>query len=94
MSASIRPAGRRRANLPGDSAASPLLYDEGVCRRFLMEVSAGRVHFGSDFPLKVYPKIDDAANRSRPVAEAHRSGLGAAQPRALRRESSAALLSR
>lgn len=76
-------------NLHYDTAASPLLYGAEVWRRFLTVVPAERVHFGSDFPLNLYPGIDAEPNLARLVAEAHRSGLDAAQLRALMRENSA-----
>jgi predicted TIM-barrel fold metal-dependent hydrolase len=77
-------------NLHYDTAASPLLYGPDVWRRFLAVVPAERMHFGSDFPLNVYPGIDPEPNMTRLMAEAHRSGLDAAQLNALMRENSAA----
>jgi predicted TIM-barrel fold metal-dependent hydrolase len=68
------PEARGLANVYYDTAASPLLYGEDVWRRFLDVVSAERVLFGSDFPLNVYPRIDDAPNFARLMAEAHRAG--------------------
>lgn len=38
-----------------DSAASPLLYDPRVWRIVTELVGAGKVLFGSDFPLQLYP---------------------------------------
>lgn len=76
-------------NLHYDTAASPLLYGTDVWRRFLAVVPAERVHFGSDFPLNVYPGIDAEPNMTRLVAEVHRSGLDAAQLRAMMGGSSA-----
>lgn len=76
-------------NLHYDTAASPLLYGTDVWRRFLATVPAERVHFGSDYPLNVYPAIDAEPNMTRLVAEAHRSGLDAAQLKALMRGNSA-----
>ena len=73
------PAARSLANMHYDTAASPLLYDEGIWRRFLAVVPSERVLFGSDFPLNVYPRIDAEPVMARLVAELHRSGLTADQ---------------
>jgi predicted TIM-barrel fold metal-dependent hydrolase len=81
-------------NVQFDTAASPLLYGPDVWRRFLAAVPAGRVRFGSDFPLNLYPGIDAAPNLARLVAEAHRSGLEAAQLHAIMRGNAAGLFSR
>ena len=43
-------------NLYFDTAASPLLYDPGVYRRAVDRVGAGRIIFGTDYPLLVYPR--------------------------------------
>ncbi|MBS0633514.1 MAG: amidohydrolase [Verrucomicrobia bacterium] len=83
------PAAVELKNLHYDTAASPLLYGPDVWRRFMATVPAERVHFGSDYPLNVYPTIDAEPNFTRLVAEAHRSGLDATQLKALMRENSA-----
>jgi len=54
-----------------DTAASPLLYDATVWRRFLAAVRPDQVLFGSDFPLNVYPRIDAAPAMIRLIHEAH-----------------------
>ena len=61
------------ANLPNvyyDTAASPLLYDSGVWQRALPKFGRDRVLFGSDYPLNLYPKLDQAPALMRFVAEA------------------------
>jgi predicted TIM-barrel fold metal-dependent hydrolase len=68
-----------QANLYYDSAASPLIYDAGVWRKFLAVVPAERVLFGSDFPLNLYPRLDAEAAMTRLVAEVRTSGLEPAQ---------------
>ena len=73
------PAVQALANVYYDTAASPLLYDEGIWRTFLAAVPKERVLFGSDFPLNLYPRIDAEPNLTRLVAELHRSGLSAEQ---------------
>lgn len=69
-------------NLFYDTAASPLLYDEGVWRQFLAVVPSTQVLFGSDFPLNLYPKLDAEPGMSRFVAEA-RAGLTDEEARAV-----------
>ena len=59
-----------------DTAASPLLYDAGVWNRFLAVVPAERVLFGSDFPLNLYPKLDELPAMGRFVEEARAAGMG------------------
>ena len=39
-----------------DTAASPFLYDDGVFARVCDAIGAERVLFGSDYPLRLYPK--------------------------------------
>jgi predicted TIM-barrel fold metal-dependent hydrolase len=43
------------ANLYFDTAASPLLYDRKVYREMIDAVGVGRVLYGSDHPLDLYP---------------------------------------
>ncbi len=71
------------ANVLYDTAASPLMYDETVWRRFLQAVPSDRVLFGSDYPLNLYPRIDAEANMTRMIAELHRAGIDAATLRAM-----------
>ncbi|MBI4624421.1 MAG: amidohydrolase [Verrucomicrobia bacterium] len=59
-----------------DTAASPLLYDAGVWKRFLAVVPAERVLFGSDFPLNLYPMLDELPAMGRFVEEARAVGMG------------------
>jgi uncharacterized protein len=63
-----------------DTAASPLLYDAGVWSRVLPAFGADRVLFGSDFPLNLYPKLDELPGLVRLVNEA---GAGGADHRLL-----------
>jgi uncharacterized protein len=57
-----------------DTAASPVLYDETVWKRFLAVVPPERVLFGSDFPLNLFPRLDSAPDMARLIAEATRAG--------------------
>lgn len=67
-------------NVYYDTAASPLLYDAGVWSRALPAFGADRVLFGSDFPLNLYPKLDELPGLVRLAAEAR---LGGADERVL-----------
>lgn len=79
-------------NVYYDTAASPLLCDEGIWRRFMAVVPKERVLFGSDFPLNLYPRIDAEPNMTRLVAEVHRAGLSAEALQAVVRDNAAHLL--
>ncbi|MEO6246722.1 MAG: amidohydrolase family protein [Opitutaceae bacterium] len=74
----VDPAVASLANVVYDTAASPLIYEAGIWARALPTAGAGRVLFGSDFPLNLYPKQDDAPNMARFVAEARAGGADAA----------------
>lgn len=63
-------------NVYYDTAASPLLYDREVWSRALPVFGADRVIFGSDFPLNLYPKLDQLPGLVRLVAEAKIAGVG------------------
>ncbi len=63
-------------NVYYDTAASPLLYDATVWPRALSALGAERVLFGSDFPLNLYPKLDEMPTLVRFVGEARCAGVG------------------
>jgi uncharacterized protein len=63
------------SNVFYDTAASPLLYDSGVWSRVLPAFGADRVLFGSDFPLNLYPRLDQMPGLVRLVAEASAAGV-------------------
>jgi predicted TIM-barrel fold metal-dependent hydrolase len=65
-------------NIYYDTAASPLLYNQDVWNRALPAFGADRVLFGSDFPLNLYPKLDEAPGLIRFVGEAKQAEVGAA----------------
>ncbi len=71
------------ANVYYDTAASPLLYDSTIWQRFSAAVGAGRILFGSDFPLNLYPKLDSDSAMIRLVDEARGAGLEPAKLDAL-----------
>jgi hypothetical protein len=62
-------------NVYFDTAASPLLYDLSIYRAVADVVGAERILFGSDFPLRVFPREQREPDFARPLAEARKSGL-------------------
>ena len=70
-------------NIYYDSAASPLLYDAGIWCRFATLAGQGRVLFGSDYPLNLYPAFGAEPEMGRLVSEAKASGLADADLDAL-----------
>lgn len=40
-----------------DTAASPLLYDASIFRRMIEIVGSNKIIFGSDYPLRLYPRL-------------------------------------
>jgi hypothetical protein len=79
-------------NIYYDSAASPLLYDAGIWRRFAALAGQGRVLFGSDYPLNLYPAFGSEPELGRLVSEAKASGLSDAELKALLRGNAETLL--
>ncbi len=65
-------------NLYYDTAASPLLYAPEIWPRLLAALPPGRVLFGSDFPLHLYPRLAAEPGLERLVAEARAGGADAA----------------
>jgi predicted TIM-barrel fold metal-dependent hydrolase len=61
-------------NVYYDTAASPLLYGPDVWAK----APPGRVFFGSDYPLVLYPKTGPAAEFAGIIAEARSAGANAA----------------
>ena len=43
-------------NVYYDTAASPLLYDHSIVRRMIEIVGVEKIVFGSDYPLRLYPR--------------------------------------
>jgi hypothetical protein len=76
----LNPAVRRDLrNVYFDTAASPLLYDSRVYRMVADLVGADRILFGTDYPLRVFPRVQRAPDFKRPLAEAHGAGLSRAE---------------
>ena len=54
-------------NVHYDTAASPLLYDASVFRCVTDLIGAERVLFGSDYPLRLYPRLQKTPDMQRYV---------------------------
>jgi len=68
-------AGSLPPNLYFDTAASPLISDPGVFRRAVDRVGAGRILYGSDYPLILYPRESRKPGFTRFLDEIDRAGL-------------------
>ena len=72
----LNPSCRRTLrNVLYDTAASPLLYDDRVFRYVADLVGSGKIVFGSDYPLRVYPREEKEPNLRRFVEAVRESGL-------------------
>ena len=63
------------ANVFYDTAASPLLYRPEVFALVAKAIGAQRILYGSDYPLRLYPKIQEEPEFTRFLAEIRTSGL-------------------
>lgn len=79
-------------NVVYDTAASPLIYDDRIWRTVLDIVPAGKVMFGSDYPLMLYPKTESEPGWRGILAEIDRTGLNAVEKTQLLAENAARLL--
>ncbi|MBI2515359.1 MAG: amidohydrolase [Opitutae bacterium] len=70
---------RALQNVYYDTAASPLLYDDEVWSRAVGTIGAGRILFGSDNPLRLYPKTDAGTGMAAFVRELHHAISGEAR---------------
>jgi hypothetical protein len=92
---SLNPRVRRALrNVWFDSAAGPLLYDSRIWRIACDLVGADKLIFGSDFPLRLYPRIDKGPGWARFLREFHESGLSVEERRAIAGENLERLLGR
>ena len=64
-------------NVAYDCAASPLLYDRRVFRQVVDLVGADRVLYGSDYPLLLYPREQQAPEFKRLLNDLVTAGLTA-----------------
>ena len=63
-------------NLYFDTAASPLLYDSSVFQKAVALVGAGRILYGSDYPLLLHPRVSRKPEFARFLGEIAGAGLG------------------
>lgn len=85
------PALRTRANVWFDTAASPLLYAADAWSRALAAVGPERLLFGSDYPLRLFPRSEAGSGLARFVEEA-RSALEPEVRTRVLRDNAASLL--
>lgn len=71
------------ANVWYDTAASPLLYRPEVFPLVAKAIGAERILYGSDYPLRLYPKTQGEPELARFLAEIRGSGLGESELRAV-----------
>lgn len=62
-------------NVYYDTAASPLLYDVGIFKQMVALVGIEKLVFGSDYPLRIYPKSQKTPEMQR-LVESIRSESG------------------
>lgn len=80
-------------NLYFDCAASPLLYPVSPVREVINKVGANRILFGSDYPLRVYPRQHKKAEMTRFINTIrHDPGLNASELAAILGRNAQALL--
>lgn len=76
-------ARRALANVVYDTAATPLLYQTRMHAVAMDIVGTGRVLFGSDYPLLVYPGDQDEPDLRRVTGEVRQAGLAPEREAAL-----------
>ncbi len=59
-------------NVYYDTAASPLLYDMSIFRRVIDIVGADKILFGSDYPLKLYPRTQQTPDFAKYISSIDR----------------------
>jgi len=74
-----RGMGARFRNVFYDTAASALLYDASVFRRVCDLVGAGRILFGTDYPLLTHPRTATKPGFTLDLQDARLSGLTEAE---------------
>ncbi len=70
-------------NVAFDTAACPLLYKESKYREFCDKVGSDRLLFGTDYPLRVFPRDENAPDFQAPLDELRQSGLTDAELEAI-----------
>ncbi|MBK1879412.1 amidohydrolase family protein [Pelagicoccus mobilis] len=71
------------ANVYYDTAACPLLYKEPVYRKFCDTISPDKILFGTDYPLRVFPKDKNSPEFSAPLAELTNTTLTSSETKAI-----------
>ncbi|NDV62768.1 amidohydrolase family protein [Puniceicoccales bacterium CK1056] len=74
-----------------DTAASPLLYDSRIWRLVCDLIGPERILFGSDFPLRVYPRKQTLPSWDLLLEEFSQSGLSVDEQRLISRDNMARL---
>lgn len=62
-------------NIWFDTAACPLLYDVNVYRKFCDKVGSDRILFGTDYPLRVFPRTVDSPDFITPLQQLENADL-------------------
>ncbi len=78
-----RRVGQALRNVWFDAAAGPLLYDARIWRIACDLVGADKILFGSDFPLRLYPRREPEPGWQGIFREMRASGLSDAQREAI-----------
>lgn len=66
-------------NLYFDTAATPLIYEPACYRQAIAHAGLDRVVFGTDYPLRAYPRTASSPDFRRQIAEIRASDLTAAE---------------
>ncbi|HEY4247566.1 MAG TPA: amidohydrolase family protein [Lacunisphaera sp.] len=90
----LDPECRPLKNVYYDTAASPLLYDTDVWTKGMRAAAAGRVLFGSDYPLILYPQTESEPGFAGILNEIKSSDLTETETAALLSENAAHLFAR
>jgi predicted TIM-barrel fold metal-dependent hydrolase len=80
------------ANVWFDTAAGPLLYSPRIWHIACELIGAGKILFGSDFPLRLYPSKEAQPGWKRFLHELENSGLSEQAQSAILNENLAAIL--
>ncbi len=86
--------GPRMRNVYYDTAASPLLYDKQIFRAVIDRIGPERVLYGSDYPLRLYPKEQQEPDFGRFLEEIDSAGLAETEKRLMLGENMVRLLGR
>lgn len=81
-------------NLYFDTAAVPLIYDSNCYRQAINQIGPDRILFGSDYPLRAYPRWAKTPDFSRQIAEIRAADLTPAEFDAMMRTNILTLLTR